>query len=160
LNGKNNNKEYVENNFNEVRDTIFKIDKLLQKYFSNSFKKKIAIVDDSNIVLNYLDSFLKTDYEIIKCNCGEAAISTVSTTDLYAIFLDLNMPGVNGFQVLSFLKDNKLIEKIPVVIITGDDSTDTINQAFNYPIIDVLNKPFNESNINRVLESIKNFYEK
>ena len=52
------------------------------------------------------------------------------------------------------------MEKIPVVIITGDDSEETIKKAFNYGVLDVLNKPFTEENINRVLTSINNFYER
>ena len=59
-----------------------------------------------------------------------------------------------------YLKNNDLIEKIPVVIITGDDTEETIKKAFSYPILDVLNKPFKEDNIKRILVSIKSFYEK
>ncbi len=69
------------------------------------------------------------------------------------------MPGINGFDVLNYLKENKLIDEIPVIIITGDDTEETINKTFTYPILDVLNKPFNDKNIERILESIKSFYE-
>ena len=69
------------------------------------------------------------------------------------------MPEVNGFEVLNYLKEQDLIYKIPVVIITGDDTPETIKKAFSYPILDVLNKPFNEENIKRILVSIKSFYE-
>ena len=51
------------------------------------------------------------------------------------------------------------MDEIPVIIITGDDTEETINKTFTYPILDVLNKPFNDKNIERVLESIKSFYE-
>ena len=51
------------------------------------------------------------------------------------------------------------MDKIPVVIITGDDTEETIKKAFTYPILDVLNKPFNEKSIYSVITSIKNFYE-
>ena len=71
-----------------------------------------------------------------------------------------NNQGKYYFEVLEYLKSKQLIEKIPVVVITGDDTPDTINKAFAYPILDVLNKPFKVENINRVLVSIKSFYEK
>ena len=80
--------------------------------------------------------------------------------NLYAILLDLNMPSLNGFDVLEYLKSKNLLEKIPVIIITGDDTEETIKKAFNYGVLDVLNKPFTEENINRVLTSINNFYER
>lgn len=70
------------------------------------------------------------------------------------------MPNLNGFDVLEFLKEQNLTNKIPVVIITGDDTKETIKKAFNYGVLDVLNKPFTEDNIKRVITSIKNFYER
>ena len=83
----------------------------------------------------------------------------MQNNDVYAILLDLNMPGINGFDVLKYLKEYNLIEKIPVVIITGDDTEETIQKAFDYPILDVLNKPFNDKSIEKILISIKSFYE-
>lgn len=154
------NKEYIINNFTNLRETVFKIEDVLKDYFQEpNEKKNILIADDSNIILNFLDKYLNEDYQILKANSGEEALSLLAGNYIYALLLDLNMPGLNGFEVLNYLKENKLIEKIPVVIITGDDTEETIKQAFNYPILDVLNKPFNEKNIERVLASIKNFYE-
>ena len=68
------------------------------------------------------------------------------------MLLDLNMPNVNGFAVLDYFKENGLFAKIPVSIITGEDSKENVNRAFTYPIIDVLSKPFNERDIKRVLD--------
>ena len=61
--------------------------------------------------------------------------------------------------IISYLKEHNLIHKFPIVIITGDDTEETIQKAFNYPILDVLNKPFNENNIERVLSKIQGFYD-
>lgn len=161
LKSKENDQEYIKNNFTNLRETVFKIEDLLKKYFGDAIEKKnLLIADDSNIILNFLDKHLSNEYQVIKASSGEEALSALAGTYIYAILLDLNMPGLNGFEVLNYLKENKLIEKIPVVIITGDDTEETIKQAFTYPILDVLNKPFNEKNIERVLESIKSFYDK
>lgn len=160
LESKNKNIDYVMNNFVYLRDTVFRIENLIKNYFGEDAKKKIIIADDSNIILSFLEKILdKTKYEIIKAKDGVEAISALSKNYIYAILLDLNMPGVNGFDVLNYLKDNKLIDVIPVIIITGDDTEETINKTFNYPILDVLNKPFNEKNIEKVLNSVKNFYD-
>lgn len=70
------------------------------------------------------------------------------------------MPDLNGFDVLEFLKEHNLINKIPIVVITGDDTKETIKKAFSYQILDILNKPFTEENIKHILNSINNFYEK
>ena len=62
------------------------------------------------------------------------------------------MPNVNGFTVLDYFKSNNLFDKIPVSIITGINDKETIEKAFMYPIVDMLQKPFNESSVKNVVE--------
>ena len=112
----------------------------------------ILAVDDSEIVLNFIEHSLNNKYPVTKARDGKSAINILKDNDVYAILLDLNMPESDGFEVLNFLKEHDLIKKIPVVIITGDDNKETIPLS--------LNKPFTIENMNRVLDSIKNFYER
>lgn len=163
LKGKENDGSFINSNFNNLVSTAKKIQNLLERYFSgenSTKKKKILIADDSSIILNFIDKNISEDYQTIKVNNGKDALEMINSGDIYALLLDLNMPGLNGFQVLDFLKGKDLLEKMPVVVITGDDTEDTIKRAFTYPILDVLNKPFNEEKIRRVLVSINSFYEK
>ncbi|MEG1310115.1 MAG: response regulator, partial [Bacilli bacterium] len=67
------------------------------------------------------------------------------------------MPNVDGFQVLEYFKNNNLFKKIPVSIITGDDSKEAIEKAFTYPIVDMLNKPFNEHDVKVIVEKTINY---
>ena len=146
-----------------LKNTINKINSILEEYFNSSDdsqKKNILIADDSNIMLNFIEQTIGDEFKIIKANNGSEAIEKINSSDIYALLLDINMPNTNGFEVLEYLKNNNLLESIPVVIITGDDTEETIKKAFTYPILDVLNKPFKEDNIKRVLVSIKSFYEK
>ena len=69
-----------------------------------------------------------------------------------AMLLDLNMPNVNGFEVLDYFKSNDLFKKYPTSIITGVDDKESIEKAYKYPIIDILLKPFNERDIKEVVE--------
>lgn len=162
--GKESNKDFIDTHFEELKQTINKIDTTLEEYFNsneeNEEKKNILIADDSNIMLNFIEQTIGNEYKIIKANNGSEAIDKLNSLNIYAVLLDLNMPSTNGFEVLEYLKNNNLIEKIPVVIITGDDTEETIKKAFTYPILDVLNKPFKEDNIQRILVAIKSFYEK
>lgn len=160
LKGKENDITYIENNFQDIVNTVNKIINILDEYFNSNDKKIILIADDSNIILNFLEKNIYTNYSIIKAKSGNEAIDAIKNNNLYAILLDLNMPNLNGFDVLEFLKEQNLTNKIPVVIITGDDTKETIKKAFNYGVLDVLNKPFTEDNIKRVITSIKNFYER
>ena len=160
--GKESNATYINDNFKEIEDTINRIKDLLTNYFNDDTSTKIILIaDDSSIMQNFIEKYIHNTYQILKASDGKETINALeNNNNIYALLLDLNMPNVNGFEVLDYLKDNGLFASIPVVIITGDDTEDTIKKAFTYPIIDVLNKPFNDVNINRVLESIKNFYEK
>ena len=156
--GKEKNQAFIDLHFDELKKTINELDSLLESYFENQ-KKVILIADDSGIMLNFIEKIIGDEYQVIKANNGKEAIDTILKQEIYALLLDLNMPNINGFQVLDYLNDHHYFEKIPVVIVTGDDSEETIKRAFTYPILDVLNKPFKEENIKRVLVSIKSFYE-
>ena len=160
LKGKENDSDYIINNYNTLVETVNKITNLLNEYFHDDNKKIILIADDSNIILNFLEKNIHEEFNILKAKNGNEAINIIKNNHLYAILLDLNMPSLNGFEVLEYLKSKNLIEKIPVIVITGDDTEESIKKAFNYGVLDILNKPFNEENINRVLSSIKNFYER
>ena len=69
------------------------------------------------------------------------------------------MPNVDGFIVLDYFRQNGLFMKIPVSIITGEGSKEIIDRAFTYPIVDVLNKPFNERDVKRIVERTIVFHE-
>ncbi len=159
--GKESNKDFINDNFDNLKDTLNNIKKLLNDYFSsNTDKKKIIIADDSNIMLNFIEKNIGNDYQILRANNGKEAIDLLSDDGVYALLLDLNMPSMNGFQVLDYMQERELFLAIPVIIITGDDTEETIKKAFTYPIVDVLNKPFKEENIKRILVSINSFYDK
>ena len=156
---------YIDNNFSELVETINRIKDLLESYFSSSTstepEKIIIVADDSSIMQNFIEKNISQDYKIIKASNGKDAIKLIEeNSSVYAILLDLNMPTSNGFEVLEYLKSKELFTQIPVVVITGDDSKETIEKAFTYPILDVLNKPFKEDNIKRILYSINSFHEK
>lgn len=119
----------------------------------SSGRETILVVDDSNIIRNFIQKIFEDKYDVKLANDGEEAISIVSNTphsDLVCVFLDLNMPNVDGFQVLDYFKANNLFKVIPVSIITGVDDKESVNRAFSYPIVDMIQKPFNEASIRNV----------
>ena len=115
--------------------------------------KTILVVDDSSIISNFVKKIFNDTYNVLIATDGKEALNTIATNDnIVAMLLDLNMPNVNGFEVLEYFQANGLFAKIPVSIITGEDSKENIERAFQYPIADVLSKPFNERDIKRVVE--------
>lgn len=126
-------------------------------------KKTILVADDSSIVRNFVSKIFSSTYQVESAEDGEVALNIIKANkdnpNLVAILLDLNMPILDGFAVLDYMKENKLFKKIPVSIITGDSSKETIDKAFTYNIIDMLGKPFADKDIKRVVEKTIYFKE-
>lgn len=119
-------------------------------------KKTILVVDDSNIVRNFVKRSFDDKYNVASAEDGEEAIKIIEANKendmIEAILLDLNMPKVDGFGVLEYIKSNDLFKKMPVSIISGDSSKETIDKAFTYPIVDMLGKPFSDQNVKMVID--------
>ena len=117
--------------------------------------KTIIVADDSHIIVNIVKRAFEGEYNVISAENGQEAIQLLQNNnleDIVGMLLDLNMPVVDGFAVLEYIKNNGLFTKVPVSIITGDDDMDVIGKAFEYNIIDVLKKPFNVDNIKKIVE--------
>ena len=117
-------------------------------------RKKILIVDDSSIIRNYLQKAIGNRYSIISVGGGQEAIDSIPNNKIDLILLDLMMPGIDGFGVLDYLKSNG--NSTPVVIISGDTTKESIDRAFTYNVVDMIEKPFSEATImgkiDRILE--------
>ena len=116
----------------------------------------ILVVDDSNIVRNFVSKIFNNTYRVAIAEDGKEALEIIKANqdgqNIKAILLDLNMPNVDGFEVLDYMKENNLLQKMPVSIISGDDKKETIDRAFTYPIVDMIRKPFNTVDIKQVVE--------
>lgn len=117
-------------------------------------KKRVLIVDDSSIIRNYLVKSIDGKYNVSIATGGKEAIDLIASNSYDLILLDLMMPGVDGFAVLDSLKDASV--PTPVIIISGDTTKETIDRAFEYNVLDMIEKPFSDKvimgKINRVLE--------
>lgn len=123
--------------------------------------KKIIVADDSDIVKNIIEKALIDEYDVLKAKNGKQVVDyIVKNKDVVGLLLDLSMPEYDGFYVLNYFKNNNLFNRIPVSIITGDDTKETIQKSFKYDIVDVLNKPFGTNNIKNVINKMKNKIEK
>ncbi|MEG0138008.1 MAG: response regulator [Bacilli bacterium] len=172
LESKNSNIQFVNANYEALVEEANKMINLVKNYLGQQEvtkekvqeikikDKTILIVDDSDIIRNFVKKIFNNTYEVMIANDGKEAIDIVSVSEqdkLVGLFLDLNMPNVDGFQVLEYFKNNNLFKKIPVSIITGDDSKEAIEKAFTYPIVDMLNKPFNEHDVKVIVEKTINY---
>ncbi|MBE6151731.1 MAG: response regulator [Firmicutes bacterium] len=171
LKSKENDISYVYNNYDELLKEANRIVNLVKEYMGlpvvkedestePSVKDKtILVVDDSNIIRNFIKKIFNNHYEVIVANDGKEAIDAIElnpNVNIVAMLLDLNMPNVNGFEVLEYFDKYSLFSRIPVSIITGDDYRETVEKIFAYPVVDILNKPFNERDIKQIVEKTVN----
>ena len=114
-----------------------------------SDKHSILIVDDSSIVRNYLEKVFSEDYNVFMAVDGKDAIDKIGNDDfikdISLILLDLMMPNIDGFGVLEYISGRQL--NVPIMIISGDNSKETITRAFQYNVVDVIEKPFDAQKI-------------
>jgi PleD family two-component response regulator len=167
MQGKANSVSYIYDHYDELIEETNRIIDLATEYLGKEKvvreettapavkDKAILVVDDSDLITNFISKIFNDSFEVIMAHDGKEAIDILTTTvdnKISGILLDLNMPNIDGFEVLDYFKDNNLFNKYPVSIITGADDKNSIDRAFTYPIIDMLQKPFNERDVKRVVE--------
>ena len=166
-------RQYINSVFNKVTEEHPELNKaILNKMaLSSSYKKpSILIVDDSSIIRNSLKRIFSNEYEILVAKNGEEAINIItenvlssnlngSKENIVGMLLDLIMPESDGFEVLNFMRSNDLFSRIPVAIISGDESRETRKKVYQYEIVDMLEKPFNTENIRRRFGKIIKLYQ-
>ncbi len=105
-------------------------------------KKRILVIDDDPDQLAALDLMLRTsDYKAITASTGKAALQMANLYRPDLLVLDLRMPIVDGFEVLSQLR--KSLPALPVIVVTGDEGEQTRERAVGLGASAYLVKPFN-----------------
>ena len=108
-------------------------DKVLENNTIVTPTKTILVVDDSTIVRSFIQKIFNNEYLVEVAGNGAEALNTVrNNPNIVGMLLDLNMPEVNGFEVLDYFKQNDLFKRIPVSIISGDSSKETIDKLNKY----------------------------
>ena len=144
-----NNANVVSNNTNEIDS----------KYIIND--KAIIVADDSTMVRNFIQKIFGEQYNIVLATDGNGVLNYIKNNDsskIMGILLDLMMPVSDGFVVLDYLSENDLFNKIPVSIISGNDTKELTERAFKYPIVDMLSKPFSEQQARSIVDKTINYF--
>ncbi len=118
---------------------------------SNYQKQKILIVDDSELNRSILADILQDEYEIFEAADGVEAISVIQNhlLELSAVLLDIVMPRMNGFEVLSVMNQHHWIEDLPVIIISAESGSGQIERAYNMGATDFIMRPFDAVIVHR-----------
>ncbi len=119
-------------------------------------KKNILIIDDDKLNLATARRVLSDTYKVIPAMKGTQALSYLKTGDCDMILLDINMPEMNGFEVLKEIRQMEHCKNIPVIFLTADNDSETETRCFEEGAIDYITKPFvpevMRSRVGRALE--------
>jgi two-component system sensor histidine kinase/response regulator len=110
-------------------------------------KQKILIVDDTPTNLSILEEILDEDYFISIAQSGTQALEIIEKFAPDLILLDVNMPGINGFETCHKLKSQEETRNIPVIFITARAAPEDLIQGFQEGGVDYITKPFNHSEV-------------
>lgn len=135
----------------ECDKTIFKKEKIQNK-------PRILIVDDSEFNRAILKEILEETYEIIEADGGNEALHKIDEygMKISLVLLDIIMPEKDGFEVLKYMEEERLISDIPVIIISSEDSANYIRRAYEMGVSDYINRPFDANIVyQRVSNTVK-----
>ena len=130
---------------------------------SDRNKPKVLIVDDSELNRALLIDMLGDRYEVLEAQDGEHAIEILWKRghELALMLLDIVMPGIDGFEVLEVMNRNSwMIKSIPVIVISAETGTRTLNRAFELGVVDYISRPFNFMIVQKRVENALMLYVK
>ena len=121
-------------------------------------RQLILIVDDSELNRTLLSEMLKDDFRILEASNGRECLDALEQygMGISLVLLDINMPVMDGFEVLVQMNRNHWIEDIPVVMISSDDTESNIKRAYDMGVSDYIRRPFDAQVVfRRVFNTIK-----
>ena len=128
----------------------------LEKLLQN--KSQILLVDDSKMNRMMLKEILGSDYSILEAENGQECLEKMQAEagNIALVLLDINMPVMDGFEVLKAMNANHTIEDTPVIMISSEDSDAAIRRSYELGASDYVNRPFDARIVyRRVTNTIK-----
>lgn len=107
-------------------------------------KKNIVAVDDSGIVLKMLIKVLGTKYELHVFNGGKRALQFLKNRTPDLIILDIDMPEINGYEMLKMIKEKDHLQDVPVIFLTSNNDKNHVIKAVAGGAKDYVVKPIDE----------------
>ncbi len=128
----------------------------------NVEKETVLIVDDSEMNREILKSMLEDEYDILEAEDGAKAIQMISDhfTDIKLVLLDINMPVMDGKEVLRVMGNKLWMEHIPVVCISSDSTDETLKVAYDLGVVDYFSRPFDRESVLRRVHNMIHLYDK
>lgn len=124
-------------------------------------KLKILIVDDSELNRELLAGMLGDEYEIYQVENGKKAIDILEENreQFKLVLVDINMPVMDGYEVLSIMKRRKWLDKLPVIVISAEISGESVKKAYELGASDYFVRPFNVAIVLRRVRNMITLYD-
>ena len=103
--------------------------------------KSILIVDDNLVSLRQISALLSKDYDVSLAKSGELALQICAQEQPDLILLDVEMPGMDGFETIARLKGDEQLKKVPVIFLTGNNDAETQKKCLGAGAVDFVTKP-------------------
>ncbi|MBQ3036863.1 MAG: response regulator [Lachnospiraceae bacterium] len=124
-------------------------------------RDKILIVDDSKFNRQVLIDILKDSYAVIEAQNGLEALKIVEgqMKEIVAVFLDINMPEMDGIAFLKIMTEKGYLGAFPVLVVTSEQSVNQVAECFEYGAADYIRKPVNTDFVKQRLQKLLELYE-
>ena len=124
-----------------------------------SQRQKILIVDDAKFNRDILKEFLGDIYDYLEAENGNQAVQIMEENlGIDLMLLDINMPQMDGFEVLEWMKLSKCIEETPVIMISSEESVDAMRKAYEMGITDYITRPFDSVIVKKRVQNTLSLY--
>lgn len=122
----------------------------------------LLIVDDSEMNRDILREMLQSEYEILEASSGQVALEELSRhgNEISIMLLDIVMPGMDGFDVLSHMSLTGAIEDTPVIMISSEDSEEVVLRTYELGASDYISRPFDARVVRHRVNNIMRLYAK
>ena len=126
----------------------------------NEHRPMVLIVDDSPMNRDILSEILCDDFEILEAPNGPRCLELLNAwgSDISIVLLDIVMPDMDGFDVLSRMSAQGWLEDIPVVMISSEDSSQTVRRAYELGASDYISRPFDARIVHRRVSNVTRLY--
>lgn len=122
-------------------------------------RQTILIVDDAEMNRMMLSDMLGDQYDYVEAADGREALRILEkNVAIDLMLLDINMPEMNGFEVLEEMNRYHWIQEIPVIMITAEESVESMEHAYSLGVTDYIPRPFNVYIVRRRVENTLNLY--
>ena len=122
-------------------------------------RQKILIVDDSEFNRDMLKEILRETYNYLEAENGNQAIQIMGENPgIDLMLLDINMPQMNGFEVLKWMNQSRCIDETPVIMISSEDAVDTMRKAYELGITDYITRPFDSVIVKKRVQNTLDLY--